>query len=49
MDAGSDDTRAKRKQFAVFLCLPMTGALLTLGATLVRSRSWAPSGKHGYL
>jgi len=23
MDAGSDGTRAKRKQFAILLCLPM--------------------------
>ena len=30
MDAGSDDTRAKRKQFGVFLCLPMALVLLLL-------------------
>ena len=28
MNAGSDDTRAKRKQFGVFLCLPMALVLL---------------------
>ena len=30
MDAGSDDTRAKRKQFGVFLCLPMALVLLLI-------------------
>ena len=30
MDAGSDDTRAKRKQFGVFLCLPMALVVLLL-------------------
>ena len=30
MDAGSDDTRAKRKQFGVFLCLPMAPVLLLI-------------------
>jgi hypothetical protein len=30
MDAGADDTRAKRKQFGVFLCLPMALVLLLI-------------------
>ena len=30
MHAGADDTRAKRKQFEVFLCLPMTPVLLLI-------------------
>ena len=30
MDAGSDGTRAKRKQFGVFLCLPMAPVLLLI-------------------
>ena len=30
MDAGADDTRAKRKQFEVFLCLPMALVLLLI-------------------
>ena len=30
MDAGCDDTRARRKQFGVFLCLPMALVLLLI-------------------
>jgi hypothetical protein len=29
-DAGSDGTRAKRKQFGVFLCLPTAAVLLLI-------------------
>jgi hypothetical protein len=29
-DAGSDGTLAKRKQFGVFLCLPMAAVLLLI-------------------
>ena len=30
MDAGSDGTRARRKQFAILLCLPMAPRVLLL-------------------
>jgi len=55
MDAGSDDTRAKRKQFGVFLCLPMALVLLLIwngdfGMSPIYghhgARRYAPVNKH---
>ena len=44
MDAGADDTRAKRKQFGVFLCLPM--ALVVL--LLIRNGDFGMSPIYGH-